>query len=121
MRESGSHPQTADGPDRRFQAVVGPTLLRHDTKLREQYEKASNNVANLERYELAMDYARIGAQPSYEATLQQVITQLLTLPPATPGAAAAAPAGNQDGGEAAATAVATKLIEATTSILGQKK
>lgn len=101
--------------------TIGTALLRHDTKLREQYEKAATNVATLERYELALDYARIGAQPSYDVTLQQVITQLLTLPPATPGAAAAAPAGNQDGGEAAATAVATKLLETATSILGQKK
>ncbi|WP_224241036.1 hypothetical protein [Hyalangium gracile] len=101
--------------------TIGTALLRHDTKLREQYEKAANNVATLERYELALDYARIGAQPSYDATLQQVITQLLTLPPATPGAAAAAPGGKEDGGEATSAAVATKLIETAAGLLGQKK
>ncbi|SEM56076.1 hypothetical protein SAMN05444354_118163 [Stigmatella aurantiaca] len=102
--------------------TIGTALLRHDTKLREQYEKAANNVATLERYELALDYARIGAQPSYDATLQQVITQLLTLPPATPGAAATSPGGKEDvESQAAITAVATKLVDAVTTTLGQKK
>ncbi len=35
-------------------------------------------MAELERYELALDYARISSDASYQATLQQVIAQLLT-------------------------------------------
>jgi hypothetical protein len=102
--------------------TIGTALLRHDTKLREQYREAARDVATLERYELALDYARIGAQPSYDATLQQVITQLLTLPPATLGTAPTAPSSKEDvESHAAITAVATKLVDAVTTTLGQKK
>jgi hypothetical protein len=56
---------------------IGTALLRHDTKLREQYHEAAQDVAALERYELALDYARIATPETYQATMQQVITQLL--------------------------------------------
>ncbi|WP_434384731.1 hypothetical protein [Melittangium boletus] len=57
---------------------IGTALLRHDTRLREQYQESARDVAELERYELALDYARISSDASYQATLQQVIAQLLT-------------------------------------------
>jgi transketolase C-terminal domain/subunit len=36
--------------------TIGTALLRHDTKLREQYREAARDVTTLERYDLAPDY-----------------------------------------------------------------
>jgi len=101
--------------------TIGTALLRHDTKLREQYQESARDVATLERYELALDYARIGPQASYDATLQQVINQLMTLPAASSGTAPAAQGGKEGENDAALTSVATKLVDAVTATLGQKK
>lgn len=100
--------------------TIGTALLRHDTKLREQYKEAARDAATLERYELALDYARIGAQPGYDAALQQVITQLLTLPPASTAPAALGLKEDVES-QVAITAVATKLVDAVTTTLEQKK
>jgi hypothetical protein len=43
---------------------IGTALLRHDTRLREQYQDSAREVASLERYELALDYARIASSES---------------------------------------------------------
>ncbi|MBZ4370131.1 hypothetical protein [Corallococcus sp. AS-1-6] len=56
---------------------IGTALLRHDAKLREQYQQAAQDIASLERYELALDYAHISSQETYQLTMQQVINQLI--------------------------------------------
>lgn len=101
--------------------TIGTALLRHDSKLREQYKEAARDVATLERYELALDYARIGPQASYDATLQQVITQLMTLPAASLGTAPVSQGSKEGENDIALASVATKLVEAVTATLGQKK
>ncbi|RKH30761.1 hypothetical protein D7Y13_21420 [Corallococcus praedator] len=66
---------------------IGTALLRHDAKLREQYQQSAQDVASLERYELALDYARIASQETYHTTMQQVIRQLILGRPSTPSGA----------------------------------
>ncbi|ADO67820.1 hypothetical protein [Stigmatella aurantiaca] len=72
---------------------IGTALLRHDTKLREQYQEAARDVASLERYELALDYARIASPETYQRTMQQVIQQLLLSRPGLLAPARGAPPG----------------------------
>jgi len=58
--------------------AIGTALLRHDTKLRDHYQESARDVASLERYELALDYARIASADTYQETMQKVILQLLS-------------------------------------------
>jgi len=101
--------------------AIGTALLRHDTKLREQYQDAARDVASLERYELALDYSRISSQKTYQTTMQQVITQLLTL---RGGTSALSPVANahvrepeKDGKEESSGV--KRLLEVTTEKAGE--
>ena len=97
---------------------IGTALLRHDTKLREQYQRAAHDVASLERYELALDYARIASPETYQATMQQVIAQLLlsrTAPLASPGVIAA----GGEHGESEGGLRVQKLLDATVEKAGE--
>jgi hypothetical protein len=62
--------------------AIGTALLRHDTKLRDQYQEAARDVALLERYELALDYSQLTSSGNYQKTIQQVVSQLLLSRPA---------------------------------------
>jgi hypothetical protein len=103
--------------------LIGAAMLRHEAKLREQYREVSREVANLERLDLALEYARIESEPNstHAKALDQVVTQLLSLPPASTAATPATPAGQGEEKEAGADSAAiVKVLEATLGALSKK-
>ncbi|MDC0711830.1 hypothetical protein POL68_25395 [Stigmatella sp. ncwal1] len=98
---------------------IGTALLRHDTKLREQYQEAARDVASLERYELALDYARIASLEIYQRTMQQVITQLLFARPSLLSQTRVAPPGSGKDAEGEGTPGVQKLFDVTVEKAGE--
>ncbi|HYO52356.1 hypothetical protein [Archangium sp.] len=98
---------------------IGTALLRHDTKLREQYQEAARDVASLERYELALDYAQIASLKTYQATMQQVIVQLLSNRPGLPVQSPLSPTAGEKGEEAESASGIQKILDATVEKTGE--
>ncbi|KFA87553.1 hypothetical protein [Archangium violaceum] len=107
---------------------LGAAMLRHEAKLREQYREVSREVANLERLDLALEYARIESEAgsTHAKALDQVVTQLLALPPASSGTNALPPAALSGKSEvresdSESDAAIVKVLEATLNALSTKK
>lgn len=103
--------------------LIGTALLRHEAKLRDQYREVSREVANLERLDLALEYARIESEPgsTHAKALEQVVAQLLSLPPASAAPTPTAPAGQSEEKESeGAQAQVAKLFELAINALPKK-
>lgn len=61
--------------------TAAAALLRYDGKLREHYQAKADEVAYLDRLQLAIDSARTVSDKTYKNTLRNIITQLVTAPP----------------------------------------
>ncbi|NPC68447.1 hypothetical protein HPP05_01630 [Corallococcus exiguus] len=61
--------------------TAAAALLRYDGKLREHFQAKADEVAYLNRLQLAVDSARSVSDTTYRNTLRNIITQLVTPPP----------------------------------------
>lgn len=61
--------------------TAAASLLRYDGKLREHFQAKADEVAYLNRLQLAVDSAHSVSNKTYRTTLRNIITQLVTPPP----------------------------------------